>query len=295
MIRRLGRSGPLVPAVGWGAMPLSVPPRPTEPDALRTIAAAVDAGIGWIDTADVYCRDDGDIGHNERLLARGLAATARGHEVRIATKGGLRRPGGAWVENGRPEALRAACEASLRALGTERVWLYQLHAPDPAVPWEEQVGTLFELRDAGKIEHVGLSNVSVEQLDRALALGPVVSVQNRMNPLDLSALDDGVLAACEARGVAFIAYSPVGGREEREELLAHPALLAAGREHGVGPGAVALAWLLTLSEAVLVIPGASRFATLQASLSVRGLELSPDTVATLDAEFRGDIVRAPRP
>lgn len=291
MNRPLGRSGLSLPVIGWGAMPLSVPPRPTEAEALRVIAGAVEAGVAWIDTADVYCRDDGDLGHNERLLLRGLRAAGGGH-VRIATKGGLRRPGGAWVEDGRPASLRRACEASLRALDTDCLWLYQLHAPDAEVPWEDQVGTLFALRDEGKLEHVGLSNVSADELERALALGPVVSVQNRLHPLDLTATEDGVLAACEAHDVAFIAYSPVGGREDRADVLAHPALVAAGAAFGVGPGTVALAWLLTLSERILLIPGASRLATLHASLSAAGLALPTGTISALDAAFG---VNRPRP
>jgi aryl-alcohol dehydrogenase-like predicted oxidoreductase len=262
-----------------------VPPRPAEADAIALIRAGLDLGVDFVDTADVYCRDDGDLGHNERLFAAGLSGHPRREAVRVATKGGLRRPGGAWVESGRPEALRAACERSLRALAVERIDLYQLHAPDHDVPFEESVGTLFDLRAEGHIAHVGLSNVSAGELRSALTIGPVVSVQNQLHPLDLSAIEEGVLQACEQAGVAFIAYSPVGGRHDRAAVLGHPDLRAVGAQLGVGAGTVALAWLLTLSPAILTIPGASRLTSLQASLAACALTLPPDARHRLDHAF----------
>lgn len=282
MKRPFARFGGL-PAVGLGAMPLSVPPRPAAAAARSLVHLALNLGITLIDTADVYCRDNTDLGHNERLLAAALADHPRRHEVLVATKGGLRRPGGDWVEDGRPEALRRACEASLLALGVERIALYQLHAPDAAVPFADSVGELFRLREAGKIGEVGLSNVTVAELDEALALGPIASVQNRLNPLDLTSMD--VVAACEARGVTFLAYSPVGGAEQLEEVLTHPALVAAGAAHGVGAGTVALAWLLGLSPAIFVIPGARREASLRASVAAGGLTLEAPWVSRLDEAF----------
>lgn len=262
-----------------------MPPRPSEMDSVKLIKAFLDLGLGFIDTADVYCADDHDLGHNERLIAEALRGHPRRGEVFVATKGGLRRPGGAWVEDGRPEALHRACDASLRALGVEQLALYQLHAPDSDVPFADSVGTLFRLQDAGKIGLVGLSNVSVEQLAEACALGAVASVQNRLNPLDLSAVGDGVLEACERLGVAFIAYSPVGGREEREDVLANPRLVEVGAALGVGAGTVALAWILTLSPACFVIPGASRLDNFRASAAAMALSLPAAVVARLDAEF----------
>lgn len=285
MKRTVGSSGLQVAPVGWGGMPLSLPPRPTESDAVALIRTGLDLGVDFIDTADVYCRDDGDIGHNERLFARALHDHPARTNVLVATKGGLCRPGGQWLAAGRPEALRAACERSLRALGVEQITLYQLHAPDPDVPFADSVGELFRLREEGKIVHVGLSNVSAEELGAGLSVGPIVSVQNQMHPLDLSAVHDGVLAACERTGVAFIAYSPVGGGAERREVLGHPALVAAGANLGVGAGTVALAWLLSLSPCILTIPGSSRLDTLRASLAARGLVLPPVLRAQLDDTF----------
>lgn len=270
-----------LPAVGLGGMPLSLPPRPAHPE--RLVHLALDMGVRLIDTADVYCRNDDDLGHNERLLAGALRDHPARSEVLVATKGGLRRPGGDWVEDARPAALRRACEASLQALGVEQIALYQLHAPDSGVPFADSVGELFRLRAEGKVAEVGLSNVSVEELGEACAIGPVVSVQNRLNPLDLSAI--AVLRACEGRGLAFLAYSPVGGSEQLEDVLTHPDLLAAGEAHGVGPGTVALAWILSLSPRMFVIPGARREASLRASVAAEALTLSAEWTARLDAAF----------
>ena len=158
--RPLGSSGLTVGAVGLGGMYLSIRERPSEEDAIRTIHASLDAGITLIDTADVYCLDQRDIGHNERLIARALRDRAHGGVV-VATKGGLERPNGAWTRNARPAHLREACERSLEALGVQRIDVYQLHAPDPRVPFADSVGELAKLRSEGKIAHVALSNVSV--------------------------------------------------------------------------------------------------------------------------------------
>jgi aryl-alcohol dehydrogenase-like predicted oxidoreductase len=164
--RRIG--GMKVSAVGLGAMLLSLAGRPDEAGALRTIHAALDAGITLIDTADAYCLDGSEVGHNERLVAKALAAWPGDRDrVLVATKGGHTRPGREWGLDGRPEYLRRACEASLRALGVEAIGLYQFHRPDPKVPFAESVGALAELRAAGKVRMVGLSNVSVEQIQQA--------------------------------------------------------------------------------------------------------------------------------
>src|SRR5882762_7573358 len=171
----LGPDGPIVTRIGFGAMHLSLAGRPSEAESIRTLHAGLDAGITLIDTANVYCVDDNDIGHNERVIAKGLAqwkGSAR-DQIVVATKGGLRRPGGAWTRDGRPESLRASCEASLKALGREQIELYQLHAVDPKVPIADSVGELARLREQGKIRHVGLSNVSVKEIERARGIVPI--------------------------------------------------------------------------------------------------------------------------
>ena len=265
-------------------MPLSIEGRPSEAQAIRTICGALDGGIDFIDTADVYCIDDGDIGHNERLIAKALDEWNGGHEVLVATKGGVRRPGGDWTHDGRRSHIRRACEASLRALGTERIGLDQLHAPDPRVPFEETLGALADLQREGKIEHLGLSNVGLDHLWRAQSLVPVVSVQNQANPYHPRGLKDGVLEACEVEGIAFIAYSPVGGW--RAGRIAHePLLQEIWQRHGSTPFQVVLAWLLAKSPNLIAIPGASRPENALASVAALELELQPSDLQRLDKEF----------
>lgn len=285
MRRNIGNSGLSVAPIGLGGMPMSIGGRPSEADALRTIHAALDAGMDLIDTADVYCLDDDDIGHNERLIAKALAAWSDTAGIVVATKGGLERPGGDWTTNGRPDHLRRACDKSLVALGVAQIQLYQLHAPDDDVPFAESVGALAELRAAGKIAHVGLSNVSVEEIEIARAIVPIVSVQNRCNPFDRSAWDDGVVQHCTANGIAFLPYSPVGGGRGKAKVATDKVLGAVGKRHGVSPFQVTLAWLLAKSPVMLPIPGASKVASAVDSAAAMTLVLTAADLAELDAAF----------
>jgi aryl-alcohol dehydrogenase-like predicted oxidoreductase len=238
-------------------MPLSTAGRPDEAEAVRVIHAALDAGVRLLDTADVYCLSDEDLGHNERLMARALREwSGPRDEVIVATKGGMTRPQGSWDRNGRPEHLRRACDRSLRALGVDRIDLYQFHTPDPRVPFGESVGMLAELQQAGKVRWVGLSNVSVDQVNAARRHLEVVTVQNRLNPFFREALTEGVVAHCEHLGIGFLAYSPVGGGRLNKKLPAHPVVTSIAKRHGASPHAVVLAWVLEQASNVIVIPGA---------------------------------------
>jgi aryl-alcohol dehydrogenase-like predicted oxidoreductase len=279
--RRLGPDGPLVGEVGLGGMYLSLDGRPEEAQAIRTIHAALDAGVTLIDTADVYCLDDRDRGHNERLIAKALAGRAQG--VVVATKGGLRRPGGAWVHDARPEQITAACEASLKALGVPVIDLYQLHAPGPHVPFVESVGAIARLRDRGLVRLVGLSNVSADELAAAGRIVPIASVQNRWNVHDRAPERDGVLAACEAAGIAFLPYSPFGGGNRAPKLAHHPGLAAAARQRGITPHRLLLAWMLAKSPVAIPIPGSRQAHNAQDSAWATGVDLSADDVAEIGA------------
>jgi aryl-alcohol dehydrogenase-like predicted oxidoreductase len=286
-LRALGAGAPAVPAVGYGGMHLSLQDRPPEPEGVAVIHAALDAGVRLIDTADSYCLDDSDTGHNERLIARALREwSGPAHEVLVATKGGLTRPRGRWERDARPEHLRAACERSLRALGVERIQLYQLHAPDPSVPFEESVGTLADLQREGKVRWVGLSNVSVEQIRAAEAIVPIASVQNRLNPFFREALVDGVVDYCGSRSIGFLAYSPTGGGRLNRKLPEHPVLRPMAARLEVSAHALVLAWALAQSPAVIVIPSARRVAHALDSVSAGGLALSAEDLSAIDrAEF----------
>src|ERR1700730_5948975 len=177
----LGRTSEGISAMGFGGMPLSIQGRPPEDVGRKVINAAIDAGITLIDTADVYCLNDGDLGHNERLSASASRARKDRDRIRVARQRLIRRPGGNWTRDATPKHIREACEKSLRALGVDQIWLYQFHAPDPSVPFEKSVEAFGELQKAGKCRHVGLSNVSIEEIDAASRIVEVQSLQNRLN------------------------------------------------------------------------------------------------------------------
>lgn len=280
--RNLGGTAPAVTAVGFGAMPLSISGRPPEPEAMRVFHAVLDAGVTLIDTADVYCLDDDDIGHSERLIARALETWSGDPDaILVATKGGLRRPEGRWERDARPEHLRRACDRSLAALGVEQIALYQLHAPDPAVPFADSVGALADLRREGKIRWVGLSNVSVREIEAAAAIVEIVSVQNRLNPFFREAIETGVVAHCQTQGIGFLAYSPLGGGRLNRKLPDHQAVQRIARAHDRSAHAVVLAWVLAQGPHVIPIPGARTVAHALDSITAADLTLTPEEHAAI--------------
>jgi aryl-alcohol dehydrogenase-like predicted oxidoreductase len=273
-------AGVEVHPIGLGEMPMSLAGRPDEGQAIRTIHAALDAGVDLIDTADAYARDDRDMGHGERLLAKALKG--RRDEVIVATKGGLLRDRrGGWPRDGRPEHLRAACEASLRALQTDRIDLYQFHRPDSDVPYAESIGTFKELQDEGKVRWVGISNATVAQIEEALTIVDVVSVQNQLSLRYTSPIGKGEVEACTERGIAFLAWSPLGGIGSSDSPAGLDAVKAAASAHGVSPQQVALAWLLWLGPTVIPIPGSSRPETITDSLRAAELALSAEELRAI--------------
>lgn len=260
---------------GFGAMRLTGPGIWGEPEdreeCQRVLRRALELGINLIDTADSYGPEV-----SERLIAETLYPYP--DELVIATKGGMVRPGPArWIPDGRPEHLRAACEGSLKRLRVDEVDVYQLHRPDPNVPFEESVGALVQLKDEGKIRHIGLSNVDVDQLERAEKLTPIVSVQNRYSLIDRRS--ETVLEICSLREIPFIPWNPleVGKLTQAGGIVAE----IAGRYRAT-PGQVALAWLLAHSPVMLPIPGTSKVQHLEENLGAVALELAPAELAALD-------------
>ncbi|MFD4694790.1 aldo/keto reductase [Streptomyces sp. NPDC058463] len=283
-------AGTAVSAIGLGAMPLSIENRPDETRAVATVHAALDAGVTLIDTADSYHWHAGETGHNELLIARALARYGGDTSgVLIATKGGRGRPGdGSWTVTATPAHLKRAAEASVKRLGVEAIGLYQLHKPDPAVPWEESVGALRELLDAGTIRAAGISNVTTRQIRRAhQILGDgLVSVQNRYSPAVRDSEPELRLSA--RLGLAFLPWSPLGGIS-RSSLDGPSGPTSAGTafqriaaERGVSPQQIALAWLLSRSPAVIPVPGASRPASVRDSARAADLELGPEELTQLE-------------
>jgi pyridoxine 4-dehydrogenase len=265
-VRRLGFGAMRITGDGiWGP--------PDDPEgARRLLRRVVELGINLIDTADSYGPEV-----SENLIAEALHPYPDG--LVIATKGGLVRTGpGEWPRDARPERLKECCEASLRRLKVDRIDLYQLHSPDPKVPYEDSVGALKELQEEGKIRHIGISNVSPEQLDHARGLVDVVTVQNRYNLTDRTS--ESVLNACEREGIGFIPWFPLATGS-----LAQPGgpLDDAARAHDATPSQVALAWLLARSPSMLPIPGTSSIEHLEENLGAAELSLSADELDNIGA------------
>jgi pyridoxine 4-dehydrogenase len=263
-----------VKRLGFGAMRLCGPGiwgEPEDPQAAEDVLRrVVEVGINLIDTADAY-----GPGVNEDQISSALYPYPE--DLVIATKGGLVRPGpGRWQTNGRPQHLREACEGSLRRLKVDTIDVYQLHRPDGRVPFEDSVWALAELRDEGKIRHVGLSNVGVRELVMALDIVPIVSVQNRYNLTDRSS--EAVIETCEREGIAFIPWFPLATGK-----LASPGgdLDEIASRHEATPAQVALAWLLAKSPVMLPIPGTSSVQHLEENVAATELRLSEDEVAAL--------------
>ncbi len=217
-------------------MRLSTDAERDESLALETIAAAVDAGIGVFDTAHAYAHGAEELGHNERLVAAGLRRAGAASTARLVTKGGMSRPGGGWVADGRAKAIRADCEASLEALDGVPIDLYLIHAPDPRTPWQTTVRALARLVDDGLVRHVGISNVTRRQLDEALELAPIAAVEVAINPFDDRAIRGGVLQRCVETGIAVIAHSPFGGPGRAGRLEAAARARRRGQGHRRDPG-----------------------------------------------------------
>ncbi len=240
---------------------------PDRDQAQATLRRAVELGVNFIDTANSYGPEV-----SEALIADTLHPYP--DDLVIATKGGLVRPGpGRWVPDGRPEHLRTSCEGSLRRLKLEQVPLYQLHRPDPKVPYAESVGALAELKDEGKIRHIGLSNVSEAQLREAERLAPVVSVQNRYNASDRSS--ESMVDLCDQESIAFLPWAPI---QDGDEIIP---VLTAARNHGVSTRQIILAWLLARSPRMLPIPGTGSPPHLDENVSAASIELTSTEVTAI--------------
>jgi len=262
--------------LGYGAMRITGDgiwgDPPDRSVAVAVLRRALELGITFIDTADSYGPEV-----SESLIAEALSPYPA--DLVIATKGGLRRTGpNKWPVDGRPEHLRAACEGSLDRLRVDRIALYQFHRPDPAVALEDSIGTLVELRDEGKIDHIGVCNVTEAELRLAQALTPVVSVQNRYNIADRSS--EAMVDLCAAEGLAFLPWAPI------LDIGGDGAAAAVASRHGCSPRQAVLAWLLARSPTMLPIPGTGDLVHLEENVAAAGIELSDDDVTALSTAGR---------
>ena len=279
--RRIGDRN--VSALGLGGMPMSVREHNDEERGLATIRRALDEGVTLIDTADAYSPDEATFGHNELLIARALREYGAGpDDVLVATKGGHTRRGTDWALDGSPGYLRSACLASMQRLGVEQIGLYQHHRPDPATDYAETVGGLKALLDEGLIAAAGLSNANPAQIRLAHdILGDgLAAVQNQFSPSYRSSLPE--IDLCAELGIAFLAWSPLGGMSNAGDLGGEPdAFASVAARHGVSPQQVCLAWELSLSDAVIPIPGASRPESVADSVAAVDLVLDDEDLAAL--------------
>jgi aryl-alcohol dehydrogenase-like predicted oxidoreductase len=274
-----------VSAIGLGGMPMSIEGRPDESRSIATVHAALEAGVTLIDTADAYHLRGNEVGHNESLIARALGSYGGDtSEVLVATKGGHRRPGdGSWTLNGSPAYLRQACDASLRRLGVDAIGLYQFHRPDPQVPYEDSIGALRDLLDAGKIRMAGISNANPRQIRIAHGIlgDGLVSVQNQYSPAFRSSEPE--LRLCEDLNLAFLPWSPLGGIANAGDLgSTYEDFAEVAHQVVATPQQVTLAWMLATSPVVIPIPGSTRPETILASVAAVDLQLTPEQMELLD-------------
>jgi len=275
-----------VSAIGLGGMPMSIEGRPDEARSIATIHAALDLGVTLFDTADAYHLTATDVGHNESLLARAIASWGGDtSSVLVATKGGHLRPGdGSWTVNGRPPYLKQAAEASLRRLGGDAIGLYQLHRPDPEVPYEDSVGAIRDLLDAGMIRQAGISNANPEQIRLAQEIlgGRLASVQNQFSPAFRSSETE--LELCDELGIAFLPWSPLGGISSASALGDRFTVFGrVAADRGITPQIVCLAWEMAKSPRVIPIPGASRPESITNSVQAAEVTLTAAELSMLDA------------
>lgn len=278
--RSLGPDGPQVSVVGLGGMLLSITGRPPEDQSIRVIDSALDFGVSLFETSDGYALDDNELGHNERLLTRGLEGQR--DKVTLVTTVGLRRPGGAWTVDSSPEYIVEAVERSLRNQAVSALDVAMLYAADKKIPYEESVGTLFRLKEQGKVVHVGVCNADVPLIKRAETVGPIQAVQNRWHPLAREVEKNGVLEFCAQTGKAFLAYSPFGGTFGAPTLTTLGKLSDQARRRRLSPYQLVLSWMINKTQTTFAIAGARRSESIEDSAGAGAVEFDGDAVRAVE-------------
>lgn len=284
--RQAGVLGELDIPFGLGLLRLATEGRPSETDAIAVIHFALDQGIRVLDTADAYALSDEEFHYGERLVRQALAAWPGSRdEVKVLTKIGMARPKGKWRPNGRPEHLRKAVEGSLKALGLERIFLVQLHAHDPRIPFEETLAALADLQRQGKIAHLGLCNTTPGEWQQALGHFQVAAVQNELSVLNRKSAADGLLELARAQGIPFLAHRPLGGHAKTAKLTKNAILAPLAERHHATPHEIALAALLEAGPHVVALIGATRIESVRSCLRAVGIPLDVSDRAALGIRF----------
>ncbi len=283
--RTLGNTNIEFFPIGLGAMPLSLEGRPNEAQALEVFNTFVNGGGNFIDTANVYCVDDSDVGHNEQLVAKALRQFKNANDIFVGSKGGLRRPKGKWTVDASPAWLRQSCEKSLQDLNCDSIFLYQLHSPDPDIPLTDSVGELSKLQEEGKVQHIGLSNVNVDHIELALSVTKIMSIQNRCNLFERTSFKNGVIQFCENKDITFIAHSPVGGHYQHAQRSENALLKKLAVKYDVSTYQIMIAWLLHKSGYIFPIPGASKTSSIKDSMQAVNVELCKEDMQILETNL----------
>ena len=270
-------------SVGMGAMPFSLSNRCSEEEAIGVIETFLALGGNFIDTADVYGLNEADRGHNEKLICKALKKYG-GSNVLVATKGGATRPNGGWgLRGGHPKRLRQVCEQSLLNLNLTEHSLYYLHGPDPAIPLEDSLGELIKLQAEGKIKHIGIANVTFEELMLAIKLTTITAVQNRCNPFCKGDLRNGLIDFCKRNNIIYVSYCPLGGWTEHRKLAASFLYKQLQAIQHASSYLISLSWLLTKGEHIIPIPGMDKKNQVMMNVSASKLKLTADDMTKLDA------------
>jgi len=272
--------------IAIGCMRLSTEADRDDDRSIRVLHAALDAGVTFLDTADSYCWTDDDLGHNERLIAHTLATWSGDRSrITVATKGGLTRPMGRWEPDGRAKHLAAACERSCRALDAGAIDLYQLHAPDPRVPLATSIRALDRLKRSGLIKSIGLSNVTVGQIEEARRITDIAAIQVELSVWHDANVLNGVVEYCLTHGLTLLAHRPLGGRKSKGRIAAEQTLRAIAARHSVSPFDIALAWLCDLAPGIVPLPGVTQVETARAAARAQALALTDEDRQALDERF----------
>ena len=282
-----------------GCMRLSTEPDRDDVRSLAVLHAAFDAGVTLLDTADAYCWNESERGHNERLIAHALKTWRGNQSIMVATKGGLTRPEGRWEPDGRAKHLAAACERSCRALGVSTIDLYQLHVVDPRTPLATSVRALAALKRDGLVKAIGLCNVTVGQIETARGITDIDAIQNELSVWHDGSILSGVAEYCVRNRIRFLAYRPLGGRKSQSRTQSDPALNEVASRHEATPFEIALAWLEDLADVIVPIPGVTRVESARSAARAHRIGLDAADRRVLDAQFaHGRTLRSretPRP
>lgn len=280
-----------LPAIG--CMRLSTEPDRDDARSVAVLQAAFDAGVTFLDTADAYCWNDSETGHNERLIAHALKTwTGDRTQITVATKGGLTRPVGRWEPDGRAKHLASACERSCRALAVNAIDLYQLHVVDPRTPLATSVRALAALKRDGLIKSIGLCNVTVGQIEEARKIADIDAIQNELSVWHDVGISSGVAEYCARQRIKFLAHRPLGGRTSQPRTKSDPTLIEVATRHEATPFEIALAWLIDLADVMAPIPGVTRIETAQSVARAHRLQLTDADRSVLDNRFtHGRVLR----